>query len=430
MWLCFYLPVSLLLALVADDDHPEPPGETYGAAGSQQDYLRAAKARDKLIALLGNDPNVARVGIGREQGQFFLGLGLVGALHRDLPEQIDGFRVEIATHRGMAKAYGGTPPPPKPPVAPKKPPLAPKEDWAAPFVPEALAPDPAGNPFDPSGWVIGTPPKAVWEQETPAERAEHDIAAFEKGFLATGVGIVSAAPTIAETSVEFLGTGEDPHRAAIEAFARTYVWDGRGAARGIHGAGDGVEAGREAIVVFAEDPAAAREKLPATYEGYPLVVVQGGPFEAQGESFGADLLHPRAWQRGKDGEWAEVEVLNQEFEQQQQRDERQRLERLQRENPKKILFWSAAYDPNAFVGKASAVPPADREAVVQALRDGQELLAFRGMAQCRICGVNLGNKDLCGHGYTWPEGTEHYVVEHGVWTPEHEVLRKALHTEA
>lgn len=72
------------------------------------------------------------------------------------------------------------------------------------------------------------------------------------------------------------------------------------------------------------------------------------------------------------------------------------------------------------------VPWADREDLSVALqiksplnqRGGDVLMGYMGRANCRICGHQLGSRDLFGHGFTWPEKAEHYVIVHHVWTPE------------
>jgi hypothetical protein len=40
-----------------------------------------------------------------------------------------------------------------------------------------------------------------------------------------------------------------------------------------------------------------------------------------------------------------------------------------------------------------------------------------GDANCRICGVVLGSKNIGGWGMVWPQKCEHYVLEHDVWVP-------------
>lgn len=72
------------------------------------------------------------------------------------------------------------------------------------------------------------------------------------------------------------------------------------------------------------------------------------------------------------------------------------------------------------------VPWPDREDLSVALqlrsslntRGGDVLMGYRGRANCRICSLQLGSRDLFGHGFMWPEKAEHYVIVHHVWTPE------------
>lgn len=65
-----------------------------------------------------------------------------------------------------------------------------------------------------------------------------------------------------------------------------------------------------------------------------------------------------------------------------------------------------------------AIDPVDRKALAFALANGKKALSYMGHAQCRICGAELGCADLYGWGYIWPEGAEHYILEHEVWTPD------------
>lgn len=52
------------------------------------------------------------------------------------------------------------------------------------------------------------------------------------------------------------------------------------------------------------------------------------------------------------------------------------------------------------------------------LRMGKRGIAYMGKATCRLCTRELGNADLYGFGYIWPELAEHYILDHKVWTPE------------
>ena len=72
------------------------------------------------------------------------------------------------------------------------------------------------------------------------------------------------------------------------------------------------------------------------------------------------------------------------------------------------------------------VPWQDREELARALQErssmnqagGDTLMSYFGYATCRICGAQLGSKDMFGHGFVWPEGADHYVINHKVWTRE------------
>ena len=74
------------------------------------------------------------------------------------------------------------------------------------------------------------------------------------------------------------------------------------------------------------------------------------------------------------------------------------------------------------------IPRADREALANALASGTVTMSYLGWADCRICGVQLGTRDLTGWGFLWPEKAEHYILEHDVWTPGCERLLAAVRT--
>lgn len=60
------------------------------------------------------------------------------------------------------------------------------------------------------------------------------------------------------------------------------------------------------------------------------------------------------------------------------------------------------------------------------LRMGKRGIVYFGHAQCRMCTRELGNADLYGFGFIWPELAEHYVLDHKVWTPECSELLMAV----
>ena len=109
---------------------------------------------------------------------------------------------------------------------------------------------------------------------------------------------------------------------------------------------------------------------------------------------------------------------------------------MQSEQIPKIFYWYDDYDPGNFAGmvqrmqqsnKASHRMAADQAATVVAhLQQGREHRAYKGWANCRICGAKLGTRDMTNVLCVWPEGAEHYISAHGVWTPEHTWLAAVL----
>jgi len=90
------------------------------------------------------------------------------------------------------------------------------------------------------------------------------------------------------------------------------------------------------------------------------------------------------------------------------------------ETAARILFWTPTLGgrPQDFI--RPDIPNTARQIVAVALSVGRDVhpeFQARGWANCRICDRQLGKGDLGGLGLVWPEGAEHYVLEHGVWTP-------------
>lgn len=81
-------------------------------------------------------------------------------------------------------------------------------------------------------------------------------------------------------------------------------------------------------------------------------------------------------------------------------------------------------DPRHWV--TDKVPRGIREEVGKVLAQGNRGIAYMGRAKCRICDRDLGNADLYGFGFVWPEKAEHYILDHDVWTPECNDLYMAI----
>lgn len=88
---------------------------------------------------------------------------------------------------------------------------------------------------------------------------------------------------------------------------------------------------------------------------------------------------------------------------------------------RRMMYWgrSAGARPQDHV--RDDVPAVQRRSVAFILQNGKDAhpsVGTMGWASCRICGANLGSRDLTAFGFVWPEKAEHYIVAHGVWTPD------------
>ena len=84
---------------------------------------------------------------------------------------------------------------------------------------------------------------------------------------------------------------------------------------------------------------------------------------------------------------------------------------------RRILFWSISKGKRPQDHVRNDIPLADRRLVVEVLATGNRHMGYMGYASCRICSKLLGTSDMEGYGFIWPQEAEHYLLEHGVWTP-------------
>ena len=68
---------------------------------------------------------------------------------------------------------------------------------------------------------------------------------------------------------------------------------------------------------------------------------------------------------------------------------------------------------------------AERAAVVQYLKAGEEAIAWRGYSYCRMCEASPGTTCRTDGEWVWPEGFAHYVEVHNVRPPA-EFVQKVL----
>jgi hypothetical protein len=105
---------------------------------------------------------------------------------------------------------------------------------------------------------------------------------------------------------------------------------------------------------------------------------------------------------------------------------RENWKRKPRNLPQKIMFWSYSHRPQDFVGRSAQVSKRRVDLVRVFLKSGERDIGYAGWADCRICGARLGTCDMKADGYLWPQLAEHYIEEHGVWTPKMDALGRAL----
>lgn len=96
-----------------------------------------------------------------------------------------------------------------------------------------------------------------------------------------------------------------------------------------------------------------------------------------------------------------------------------------------MLYWGAG--PHARPQDHVRVDVTDAERrelafVLEHGRDAHPKMQTKGWATCRICRDQLGSRDLTAFGFVWPERAEHYVLQHGVWTPECTALLHRVRT--
>ena len=95
-----------------------------------------------------------------------------------------------------------------------------------------------------------------------------------------------------------------------------------------------------------------------------------------------------------------------------------------------IGYWAFSSDPERDIYKELNLAwPEDyidldwdveeRNRIADHLKKGGKVaLYYCGYADCRICGEKLGCSERYDGTYLWPDGFDHYLVEHGVKPPE------------
>jgi len=87
----------------------------------------------------------------------------------------------------------------------------------------------------------------------------------------------------------------------------------------------------------------------------------------------------------------------------------------------RMLYWGDVPGERPHDHIRHDVPDVHRRSVAFVLEHGKDVhpeMQAMGWANCRICGANLGSRDMAAFGFVWPEKAEHYLLAHNVWTPE------------
>lgn len=102
------------------------------------------------------------------------------------------------------------------------------------------------------------------------------------------------------------------------------------------------------------------------------------------------------------------------------------------DNLARLFYWYDDYDPAQYMGvlpKMQQSPNPQHRAVAESaaalvahMQQGRTQVEYEEPAHCRICGEPLGTQDLTNTFVAWPQGSEHYITAHGVWTPQHSWL--------
>jgi len=88
---------------------------------------------------------------------------------------------------------------------------------------------------------------------------------------------------------------------------------------------------------------------------------------------------------------------------------------------KGIGYWKSEYEPELpnthdFVDHSWTGD--ERKMVMDYLSGGEVIMRFRGMSRCRVCGEFNGSTTMSDGTYAWPQGFQHYLLEHGVRPPQ------------
>lgn len=111
---------------------------------------------------------------------------------------------------------------------------------------------------------------------------------------------------------------------------------------------------------------------------------------------------------------------------------RKKKPRIDWGNLKKVGYWYWEHEPELphpknHIGEWDAD---ELKIVVEYLQNPVDYLQARGMSPCRMCDRVVGSRDHTDGVYRWPQGLEHYLVDHSVKLPKEfiqHILLKSIH---
>ena len=83
-----------------------------------------------------------------------------------------------------------------------------------------------------------------------------------------------------------------------------------------------------------------------------------------------------------------------------------------------VGYWHSDREPELPMPDSNEFVEHEEE-IVQYLKNGREINAYRGSSPCRLCDKrNNGSREQSDGTYIWPNGLAHYVEDHNIRLPD------------
>jgi hypothetical protein len=90
---------------------------------------------------------------------------------------------------------------------------------------------------------------------------------------------------------------------------------------------------------------------------------------------------------------------------------------MTKEKSLKEGFWRSSHEPDLPFPVPNDTPWEGQKLFVQRLLRVEllaEMVAYKGISHCRVCGCINGSREYSYNGWNWPAGLMHNIVEHNV----------------